>query len=223
MSNTRFRLLLISLAALLVAAAWSFPAWYPLLLPAEEDVIPFPELSEAENTSFSLLPPERQADYIALRAADPALALEMVSAALAPPVVIPADEQVQPQREGQVAVLSGEFEAITPNRSAEGGVTLYELPDGSRYLWLDGFSTVNGPGLRLFLSTLTPLQIEAQRTAEEPTEPALDRIDILLDPLRATVGGQAYDVPAEADLGDYESLVIFSTDLALVWAIAPLN
>jgi hypothetical protein len=222
--NTRFRLLLIGIGALLVTATFTFPLWYELIQP-EDELHPFPELSEAQREVFDTLPLDRRADYIALRQQDANLALRMLNASLRPDVVVPDDEQSNPQLQGQVEVRRGTFIEITPNRSAEGTVTIYELPDGSRYLWLDDFSVVQGPGLRLFLSRANRATLTELAAADDPAQREyLSSInDLALDPLRANVGSQAYDVPREADLSQYNSVLIYSTDLDLLYSMAPLN
>lgn len=216
----RFRLLIVGLGALIVTLTYTFPLWVDFLTPGEAVVV-YPELTEDQRAQFLLLPPERQADYLAIREANPQLAYVMVIAALEEPSVVPDDEQQNPEYEGQIEAWSGEFVEISPNRSADGSVTIYELPDGSRYLWLEDFSVVNAPGLRLFL-TVSDLAALEELDADEGEELQIDRRDLLLDPIRYTVGNQEYTIPAEADLTTYNSVMIFSTELNLVWAIAEL-
>lgn len=222
--NLRLRLFIIMIGALLVVATYTFPYWLPLLQNNEETVL-FPELNEAQREAFDVLPPVRQRDYLEVRSADPNLALRMVTSALQPDIVVPEDEQAQPQREGQVALLSGEFQTLTPNRGAQGTATLYQLPDGSRYLWLDDFSVVNGPGLRLFLSSadMEMMQELREDDEEDNDELKLSSTDLPLDLLRANVGNQAYDVPTEENLDLYNSVLIYSTDLDLLYSIAELE
>ena len=104
---------------------------------------------------------------------------------------------------------------------AAGKVTLYEMPDGTRYLWLEEFAVIPGPGLRLFLSELTAAQYEELLADELPGDFVLSLEDLLLDPLRFDEGNQAYDVPREADLDRYNSVLIYSTELDLLYSFAP--
>lgn len=222
--NIRLRLFVIMIGALLVVATYSFPYWLPLLQNIEE-AVQFPELNATQREAFTLLPSARQRDYLELRSADANLALRMASFALQPDIVVPDDEQGQPAREGQAALMTGEFQTLTPNRGAQGTATLYQLPDGSRYLWLDDFRVINGPGLRLFLSAvdMEAMQELREDDEEDNDEVKLSRGDLPLDLLRANVGSQAYDVPSEENLDQYNSVLIYSTDLDLLYSIAELN
>ncbi len=217
----RFRLLLISLGLIVVALTYTFPLWVDVVMQQNEAVL-FPELDEAQRAAFVQLPQERQNDYLALRDRDPQLAYRLAVAALQDPVAVPLDEQENPNYEAQIPVLTGSFISITPNRSASGTATIYELPDGSRYVWLEDFSVIPAPGLRLFLTRATRITLD-ELDSEENEELALTANDLLLDPLRAQVGNQAYDIPREAVLEDYDSLMIFSTELNLIWSLAELN
>lgn len=217
--NLRFRLLLILLGALLVAATFTFPLWFPATLDPSEIVL-FPELPEALRAKFDALPPERRDNYLALRDEDVRIAANMAAYALQDPRPSPADQQENPARSGQVAVRDGEFVTLTPNRAAQGKVTLYELPDGTRYLWLEDFSAIPGPGLRLFLSSLTASAYAELLEDDLPGDYLLTLDDLLLDPLRYDAGNQAYEVPREADLDRYNAVLIYSTELNLLYTYA---
>ena len=139
------------LGAALVAAAFMFPVWFPLTLDPSEIVL-FPELPDSLQAAFEALPEEQRNAYLALRDQDVRQAALMAAYALQDPISSPEDQQENPNRSGQIAIRDGEFVTISPIRSAKGKVTLYELPDGSRYLWLEDFAVIPARGLRLFLS-----------------------------------------------------------------------
>lgn len=217
--NLRFRLLIILIGAALVAAAFTFPVWFPLTLDPSE-IVMFPELPESLQADFEALPEEQRNAYLALRDENVRQAALMAAYALQEPVPAPEDEQENPNRSGQVAIREGEFVTISPIRSAKGKVTLYELPDGSRYLWLEDFSVIPARGLRLFLSSLTAERFTELMEDEEPGDFTLSLDDLLLDPLRFDTGNQAYEVPREADLDRYNTVLIYSTDLELLYSYA---
>jgi hypothetical protein len=214
----RFRLFVLGLGALLVIATFTFSYWYPLLLNTGESVL-FPEIDSALWEPFAELPPDRQADYLAMRSADMAQALDMVNSALQPDVVVPEEAQATPEVSAQTPVLTGEFVGITPNRSAEGTATIYELPDGSRYLWLQDFRAIQGPDVRVYLSTQETLDLEE---LDEDEELGLSADDIPLGRLEANVGSQQFPVPSEPNLTLYNSIILYSQRLSLVYAIADL-
>jgi hypothetical protein len=215
----RFRLLLLGLGALLVVVTFAFPYWYPLFLNTGENV-PFPELDSALWEPFSELPPDRQADYLALRGNDIAQALDMVNTALQEDGVVPDEAQATPEVSGQTPVLTGEFEGITPNRSAEGTATIFELPDASRFLWLQDFRAIQGPEMRVYLSTRETLDLEE---LDEDEELGLSPEDIFLGRLDFNVGSQQFPVPSEPNLTLYNSIILYSQRLSLVYAIADLT
>jgi hypothetical protein len=217
--NLRFRLLIILIGAALVAAAFTFPDWFPRTLDPSEIVL-FPELPESLQEAFEALPEEQRNAYLALRDEDVRQAALMAAYALQDPVPAPEDEQENPNRSGQIAIRDGEFVTISPIRRAEGKVTLYELPDGTRYLWLEDFSVIPARGLRLFLSSLTAERFTELIGDEEPGDFTLSLEDLLLDPLRFDTGNQAYEVPREADLDRYNTVLIYSTDLELLYSYA---
>ncbi len=222
--NTRIRLLVILFGALIVAATYSFPLWFPRIYSTEE-LSAFPELPEDLQIAFAVLPASERTAYLALRSTDPNTALRMATARLQANVTVPPEQQTMPLNEGQVPVALGDFVALSPIRRAEGSATIYQLPDGSRFLWLDGFSTVQGPGLLVLLSTLTREAItdmEADMAEDETMEFVLPTDDIILGPLTANVGSQRFDVPTEAELPRYTSIVLYSRDLNLVYSIAEL-
>jgi hypothetical protein len=220
--STRLRFLLVMFGAVLVGAAFTFDRWFPLVF-NPEDIVLFPELPESLQEAFEALPAERREAYLELREENVVLAARMAAAGVQLPRLVPEDQQANPQYSGQVSTRSGTFIPISPIRSAEGSVTLYQLPDGSRYLWLEGFSVIPAPGLRLFLSAVNKAQIDELAAKRDPAEREykLSLDDLLLDPLRFDVGNQAYDVPREADLSRYRSVIIYSTEFDLLWAYAP--
>ncbi len=215
----RFRLLVLGIGALLVIATFTFPYWYPLLL-TTDDNFPFPELASELWPAFEALPPERQNDYLTLRGDSPAQALDMANTALQPDVVVPEEAQATPEVSGEVPVLTGSFVGLSPNRSAEGTVTIYERPDASRYLWFQDFRAIQGPDLRVYLSTRETLDLEDLDSDEEL---GLSADDIPLGRLQANVGSQQFPVPSEPNLSLYNSIILYSNRLSLVYAIADLS
>lgn len=212
--STRFRLFIITLGALLVAAVYTFPRWLPLVAPqqAQETAQLLPGLNPALEAAFALLPADQQRAYLELP--DLQVAAAMANAALSPAVPVPEDEQSMPAMSGAVVAASGTFTRIDPIRWANGEVTIFEDADGAKYLRFENFSVVNGPNLRVVLSaSAEPQSIEDVRQNNQ---------DIDLGALRGTFGSQNYEIPANLDLTPYRSVVIISDSLNLIYSVAPI-
>lgn len=219
--NTRLRLLVILLGGLVVGATFTFNLWFPLVA-NQEDVVLFPELPESLQTAFEALSPERRTLYLELRESNPTLAAQMAVVALQAPRIVPDDQQANPNRSGQVEISTAEFTPISVNRSVTGNLTIYEMPDGSRYIWLEEFEAIPGDDLRLYLSAVDEDVLTAltQDDDEDSDEYVLTLDDFLLDPLRFEVGNHAYEIPREADLNRYNSVIVYSRGFNLLWAYA---
>lgn len=220
----RFRLLLITIGALLVALTFTFPFWYRLLQqerPVEQQEV-FPGLSAEMQAVFQSFPPDQQAAYRAIAQQDRAKAVAMIEAALQPGIPAPSDQQEMPEMAGADAIATGNFTRIDPVRWAQGNVTIYQQADDSKVLRFEEFSVANGPGLRVALA-LTPPELPEN---EEMNGSPIDYILVSgldLGPLWGTSGNQNYDIAPEIDLTQYDSVVIFSPSLEMIYSIAPLT
>jgi hypothetical protein len=112
-----------------------------------------------------------------------------------------------------VALATGSF-APRGGYDGEGTATVYDLGDGSRTLRFEDFATSNGPDLFVYLSTAP---------AGTPDDADFDREFVNLGDLTGNVGAQNYDVPADVDLDDYESVVIWCRRFAVAFAAADLD
>lgn len=216
--STRFRVFIILLGALLVVATFTYPQWQAFVAsnPLQDGGEVFPGLPEEQEPAFEALSPNQREAYRVLANQNPTAALSMVLAALQPPQVVPPSEGELPELVGAVIIAEGEFTQIDPVRFANGDVTIYEAADESRLLRFTRFSVINGPELHVWLSTL-PAPTE---TAE--LEVDFERIDLGL--IRGTSGDQNYtEIPADLDIDIYQSIVIYSEALSLVYSYAPLR
>jgi hypothetical protein len=109
---------------------------------------------------------------------------------------------------------TGDFTTTDPAYQAEGSASIYQLSEAQRVLRLDNFNITAGPDLRVILS-----QHEDPRTSAETLLPAyLD-----LGPLKDTTGAQNYEIPEGESLDDYQSVVIYSMSLNVVYGTATLS
>ena len=111
-----------------------------------------------------------------------------------------------------VALRSGEFVDADSFHKGAGTATIYDLPDGRRVLRLEDFEVTNGPDLHVLLAT-----------GEAPT--GRDDIGDYLDlgKLKGNIGNQNYDLPADIDISQYQSVVIYCEPFHVVFSTATLN
>jgi hypothetical protein len=114
-------------------------------------------------------------------------------------------------RSGTQPLFTGLLEAKAYPTS--GRATIYESPDGKRYLRLTDFTTSNGPDVHVVL-------VRAD-------DPALDQAvvkgyldDVELGKLKVTQGDQSYDLPPSVDLQKYDAVVVYDERSHTVFAVA---
>jgi hypothetical protein len=212
--SLRFRLILVTLGALLVAATFTFPRWQHLFTNTDiqdTDVI-LTNLDPELRPTFEALPLEQQTAYREF--ATPDAVLDMINSALLPPVELPEIEQSFPSMSGAVEIALGSFSGVDIIREANGSVHMYEQAEGSKVLRFEEFGIVNGPDLHVILSASPQPQTSADMR--------LNNLDLDLGALKANLGSQNYDVPSELRIDDYHSVVIYSQSLDLIYAYATL-
>ena len=184
------------LGVIIIGAA----AWYlgsPLIIDRTVDEeLPFEIPSEAEMETMSEEELEAVSDAVQGTAA-----------------AMPDKEMEEPMpEEGQLVTLkSGEFQGADDFHQGSGLATIYELPDGSRVLRLEDFMVTNGPDLHVFLAA-----------GSNPTGRADLGQYLDLGPLKGNIGDQNYEIPAEADLDLYNSVVIYCVPFHVLFASAGL-
>ena len=120
--------------------------------------------------------------------------------------------EVMPGSAAEASILlSGEFYPVA--HEGEGKATVYRLADGSRVLRLEDFFVLNGPDLHVWLVPVDPLPNGFGLTIEGYTD---------LGRLKGNVGDQNYDIPADLDLSQFKSVVIWCEPFGVPFAAAPL-
>lgn len=135
---------------------------------------------------------------------------QMVEAAAA--VDIESDEIMPAEESELVALSSGQFENADDFHQGSGTATIYELTDGSRVLRFEDFDVTNGPDLKVLL---------ASGTSPGNSEELGDYIE--LDGLKGNIGDQNYEIPDDADLSLYSSVVIYCKPFHVVFSVATLG
>jgi len=208
----RFRLFLILIGAVLIAATYSFPLWQPLLVNTVVDE-PFPGLPDNLQAAFAALPPEQQSSFLDMAAEDPDMAVAMAAAALEPPTTVQETGDM-PEMETATIITGGEFSRVDAVHWAQGTATIYELPDQQKILRLEDFTAANGPDLRVVLSAG-----EEPRSREEVER---GNLNLELGRLKGNIGNQNYEIPPETDLSLYNSVVIYCQAFHVVFSTAAI-
>jgi len=132
------------------------------------------------------------------------------------PTVQAAEAQPQPTNESAAAgseqiLLRGSFYNLAHLGSGE--ALVYQLADSSRILRLQNFSVENGPDLYVYLVPVDP--VPSASGSEIAGSYSLGR-------LKGNVGDQNYEIPADLDLSQYKSVVIWCQAFAVPFSAAPL-
>lgn len=207
----RLRLFIVLLGAVGVVATFTYPLWYAAL-ENTATAVNFPGVPAQLQESFAALPQEQQAAFMALIAEDANMGAARITAALAPQVIVPEEQQEPPPLDAAQQVASGSFVQIDVIHWAQGRVVIYQRPDNSKVLRFEDFQSANGPDLRVVLST--------SRSPRTQAEVELNNRHIELGMLQGTVGNQNYEIPPEVDISEYNSVVIYSRSFNIVISTA---
>lgn len=113
-----------------------------------------------------------------------------------------------------VVLASGSFRDADSFHQGEGTATVYQLPDGSHLLRLEDFEVTNGPDLRVLLA--------------QPGDP-MSRDELQsggythLAKLKGNRGSQNYEIPADINLDEQNSVIIYCMPFHVIFSVAPLE
>lgn len=110
-----------------------------------------------------------------------------------------------------VVLAEGAF--VSQEHDTAGTARVLALPDGSRILRLEGFSTSDGPDVHVWLSDAAA---DGEWAAYD------DGRYVPLGMIKATDGNHNYVIPAEADLTGLRSVVIWCDRFNVAFGSAPL-
>jgi hypothetical protein len=207
----RFRFMLVLVGALFVAATFTFPNWYPLLpRGGENSSARFPGLPDELQPAFAVLSLDLQQAYETLAEEEPEQALAMLTARLRRGQPAPPEDAALPELVGSVIAARASLVGQDTLRQGEGSVVIYQAADGSYLVRFEDFVITPGPDLRVILSV-----VQNPQTIEDVQAGGLD---YELGVLRGVSGNQNYAAPAELDLRQYRSIVIFSPTVELIYA-----
>lgn len=112
------------------------------------------------------------------------------------------------------ALSSGGFTKVDDSHWATGQAVIYMLPDGQRVLRLENFKAAAGPDLYVHLSGHASPRSSGELHGDG---------DIELSQLKGNIGEQNYVLPAELDLADFKSVVIYCKQFSVVFSTAELK
>jgi hypothetical protein len=128
----------------------------------------------------------------------------------------------QKVNEAAPMALSSEPEALYTAKlegrvhQTSGRATIYKSSDGKQYLRLSDFATSNGPDVHVLLAHAEDKALES-----EVAKGGLDGVE--LGPLKGNQGDQNYDLPAAADLNQYQAVVIYCERFHAIFGVARLE
>ena len=108
-------------------------------------------------------------------------------------------------------LLSGMFRGVA--HETKGTATVHRLADGRRVLRLTGFSTSNGPDVRVLL-------VAADDAADSDAVKKAGWVE--LAPLKGNLGDQNYDIPADLDLSTHRACTIWCNRFGVNFGTAAL-
>lgn len=114
---------------------------------------------------------------------------------------------------GPVALGSGQFTEVDAIHKGQGTAALYRLPDNRRLLRFETFKVQNGPDLYVYLSGHPMPRSSAELHDQGAFEVAW---------LKGNIGDQNYELPADLDVSQYRSVVIYCKRFGVVFSTAEL-
>lgn len=111
-----------------------------------------------------------------------------------------------------VKLVGGVFVGADSFHEGSGRATIYDLGDGERVLRLEAFTVTNGPALHVLL-------------VPDPRPEGRDDVTGYLDlgELKGNVGNQNYEIPADVDVTEFGSVVIYCEPFHVIFATAGLS
>lgn len=123
-------------------------------------------------------------------------------------------ESTPPQTQSPVEQLNlkGDFISLG-NYTTTGTAEVIPVSPTENILRLENFSTTNGPDLFVFLTK--------QETPDAPFSKDDPHVD--LGRLKGNVGGQNYEIPADVDLSEYKTVLIYCYRFSSPFGAATFN
>ena len=112
------------------------------------------------------------------------------------------------------ALYTGRLEGRVHQTS--GRATIYKSADGKQFLRLSDFTTSNGPDVHVLL-----VRSNEKALGQEIVKGDLDGVE--LGTLKGNQGDQNYDLPATANLDQYQAVAIYCERIHAIFGVAKLE
>jgi hypothetical protein len=172
------------------------------------------ELEQMEAEFLAAVPDEEELAQMSEkeRQAIEAKVVESASVMSDKEMAEPMPSEAQSAEVERVVILQSQFKDADSFHKGSGKATIYQLPDGSHVLRLEEFSVTNGPDLHVLL-------------AGHPAPTGRDDLGEYLDlgSLKGNMGNQNYEIPADAELSQFKSVVIYCKPFHVVFSTATLG
>jgi hypothetical protein len=122
------------------------------------------------------------------------------------------EDVVEAPASGRTTLAAGGFRGL--EHATAGTATVIELEDGSRFLRLQDLETSNGPDLRVIVT---------DQPVSDDWHVWDDGVYVDLGPLKGNLGSSNYELPADLDLSDYRTAVIWCRRFSVGFGVAPLR
>lgn len=123
------------------------------------------------------------------------------------------DESISQSETDQI-LARGTFSDADAAHRGRGTATIFQRTDGRRTLRLSDFEVTNGPDLEVWLVAAEDITASSDVTESEW---------LALGQLKGNIGDQNYDIPADADLSKYNSVVIWCEQFGVLFSPASLQ
>lgn len=114
------------------------------------------------------------------------------------------------------AVKVGMFRDGDSFHKGSGSATVWDLGTDGFVLRFEDFNVINGPDLRVLLTTHPDPMGRGDVHADDVTYVELGK-------LKGNVGNQNYPIPNDVNVDDYRSVVIYCKPFQVVFSVAPLS
>lgn len=114
------------------------------------------------------------------------------------------------------AVKWGMFRDGDSFHKGSGDATIWDLGTDGFVLRFEDFNVINGPDLRVLLTTHPDPMGRGDVHADDVTYVEIGK-------LKGNIGNQNYPIPDDVNVDDYSSVVIYCKPFQVVFAVAPLS